>query len=337
MVASAVSTILTLRHKLQEVRLEQLPRDPMIAAAVSGVVLAADRNALQEFHVDSPLTEEANEVVCKLPNLRNLWMVIEKETSLPSALLPNLTELMIKCDNEGDWPRLFHGATFGKLETVRFFPRSKKIGDFLGAFERVALSSSVQNTLSTFYVRPSCSWNPDYSSLLPFTQLVDLVIESSCNGGCSSRVDDDIIISLSRAMPKLTVLKLGNGPCREFTTGATTKGLMALALHCPNLSTLRIHFQVASLSVPPARPGISRTTESTGSCTDCALTLLLVGKTRVPEDSVSRVALTLLQIFPRIKWIHSDDEGWKRVWDAIHISRRIIGCSSKHNPFTIHW
>ena len=109
-----------------------------------------NRNTLQQFYVDSPLTEEASEAVYKLPDLRSLSVVIDKVTSLPSTSLPNLIKLKVTYNNEDDWPRLFHGAMLGKLESVAFIPEFEQIGDFLGAFERAALSSSVQNTLSKF-------------------------------------------------------------------------------------------------------------------------------------------------------------------------------------------
>jgi len=333
MVASTITILPTLCPNLHTIGLPIISRDPMITAAVSEMVLATNRNTLQHFFVDSPLTEEAREVVYKLPNLCDLSVVIEKGTSLPSASLPNLTEITIKCEDEGDWPRLFHGASLGKLETVTFYPQSEEIGDFLEAFERAALSSSLQNTLSKFSLEPGCSWNPNYSSLLSFTQLVELEIEFSCDSGCSSRVDDNVIVDLSRAMPKLRELKLGDEPCAEFTTGVTVKGLMALALHCPDLRRLRVHFQVASLSASPAGPGVSRNTESTASWTDCALRELVVGEIPMPDESVVTVALTLLQIFPRIRSIDYIDEGWRKVKDAIRLSKRIVHCSSKHHPF----
>ena len=328
-VASTVATLSTLCPNLQAISLI-LPRDPMITAAVSEMLLAANRNTLQILDVDSPFTEEAGEVVYKLPNLRDLGVVIEGETSLPSASLPNLTQLRIECENEGGWPRLFHGATFGKLESITFYPQSDEIGDFLGAFGRVALSSSVQNTLSKFYLYAPCSWNQNYSSLLPFMQLVELSIGFSCEDGCSSMVDDDIVISLSRAMQKLQVLKLGGEPCGEPAMGVTAKGLVALAFHCPDLRFLRIHLLVASLSAPPASPGVTRNTEPTGSWTDCGLRELVVGKIPVPEESALMVALTLLRIFPRITSIYSYYEGWKKVKNALYLSKQIIGCSSKH-------
>ena len=72
------------------------------------------------------------------------------------------------------------------------YPGSEQIGDFLEAFERAVLAASIQNILSEFYLFAWCSRSPNYSSLLRFTQLTDLVINFSCDGGCLSRVDDEI-------------------------------------------------------------------------------------------------------------------------------------------------
>jgi len=209
-----------------------------------------------------------------------------------------------------------------------FSLQSEQVDDFLGAFKRAALSSSVQNTLSRFRLFASRSWNPSYSSLLPFTQLVDLMVGFSCDGGCSSKVDDDTVITLSRAMPKLQIFELGGVPCGQITVGVTTKGLLALAHHCPSLGILRIHLQVASLSDPPGFPGMVPNAGPTALWTDCALTDLEVGKAPVPEGSAIIIALTLLQIFPRLDCITFIDEGWQEVENAINRSREIVGCSS---------
>ena len=331
-IASMVETLHTLCPNLQLIYLLSLPSDPMITSAVSEMALATTQN-LQYFKVDSPLAEEASEAIYKLPNLRSLRVVIERETPLPSASLPNLNSLMITCDDGSGWPRLFHGATFGKLQSITLYPESEEIGNFLGTFERAALSSSVQNTLLEFHISAPL-WNPNYSSLLSFTQLVDLNIEFSCVGGCLSRVDDGIIIDLSRAMPKLQGLRLGCDPCREFTIGATAKGLMALALHCPNLSHLCIHFQVASLSALPASPEMTPSAKPTTSWTDCALAELTVGEIPVPEEPALMVTLALLHIFPRIERIVSVDDEWMEVEDAICLSKQLADYSSKRRPLT---
>ena len=304
----------------------------MITTAVSRMSCNINQNGLQEFHVDSSLTEEASEAVYSSPNLRSLSVVIEKGTSIPSASLSNLTCLKIECDDGSDGLQLLRGVTFGKLESVDFYIESGPTGDFLEAFKAAALSSSIQNTLSVLYIFTEWPRGSNYSSLLPFTQLVNLTIDSACDDSCS-RVDDDIIIDLSRAMPKLESLRLGNEPCRRFTGGVTAKGLVALAHDCPNLSTLCVHFRVASLSDPPTGLETTHSAGSLASWTGCPLTEFEVGEIPMAAELAPTVALTLLRIFPRIEIIVHFDKGWRKVEDMIRHSRQIFDCSSKyHNP-----
>jgi hypothetical protein len=283
--------------------------------------------------VDSPLTEEACEVIYKLPDLCELSVVIEGPTSLPTMVLPNLIAIDVEYNYDHNWSQGFREATLEKnLTSVAFHCNSEAIGDFLETFERVTFAASAQNTLSIFRFYTLCSWNPNYSSLLPFTQLTYLIIEFSCDDGCSSRVDDDIIINFARTMPKLDILLLGDPPCRQIPTGVTVKGLAALAHHCPNLSTLRIHFQVASLSAPPAIARAISSAEPIARQKDCALTDFEVGEIPVPEESVWIVALTLVRIFPHIESVDYADESWEKVSSAIRLSGRIADCSSKEHP-----
>ena len=333
-IVSVITTLPKRCPNLQTIGLRPLPRDPVITASVSRMLLATNWDTLQALYVNSPLTEEANNVLYKLPNLRDLSVVIERATPLPSASLPNLTELSIECDDDGSWPELFRRATLGKLESIVFGIQSEQIGNFLEVFERAALSCSIQNTLSELYFSTSSSWNPNYSSLLPFTRLVDLVVRFSCSNVCSSTLDDDIIVDLPQAMPKLELLRLSDDPCGEPTAGVTTKGLMALARHCPNLDFLCIHFQATSLCAPPTGPGMTPDTDSTIIRTDCTLTHLVLGKMPVPEGSASTVAQTLLCIFPRIETIEFINEGWKEVESAILNSRRIDDHPGKKRTLT---
>ena len=328
-----VATFPTLCPNLQEISLKCLPRDPIITAAVSGMILASNRNTLQCLRVDSPLTDEAYEVVFSFPNLDWLSVVVERDASSTSVVLPNLIHLIVRYEHDGDWLRVFRRATFGKLEAVTCYSESERIGDFLGAFERVGLVASVQNTLSVFYLHTSCSWNPNYSSLLPFTRLTDIFIGFSCDNGCSSTVDDDIITDPARAMPKLETLRLGGSPCREIHTGVTTKGLVTLANHCPDLSALRVHFQVASLSTSPAVVGTASDAGPTALRRGCALEELEVGEIPMLEESVSMVALTLARIFPRIRYINSYSHwNWQKVLEAICLSREIEDHSGEEHP-----
>ena len=320
---------------LRTIDLQRLPKDPVITAAVSKMLLASNRNTLRSFRVDSPLTKEAQEVVYNLPDLRELLAVIERDTPLPSVVLPSLTDLAIGYDHDGDWLQMFRGATLGKLEAVTFHSGSEQIGNLLEEFKRVALAASIQNTLLEFYLFTECSWNPNYRSLLPFTHLANLIVEFSCDGGCSSRVDDDTIMNLARAMPGLGMLQLGKDPCREIPIGVTTKGLTTLANHCPYLSVLRIHFQVASLCTPPAVVGTPSDTVLTTLRRVCGLEELGVGEIPMPKESVFITALTLVRIFPRLNQIdYVDDEGWHDVMEAICLSRDIVDYSGKEQPLS---
>jgi len=190
MVASMITSFPALCPNLQDVCLHSLPVDPMISTAVSAILLARNRKNLRCFLVDSPLTQEAHGVIYTLSNLRKLSVVMGRDTSLPSVVLPNLTDLSIAYRHDGDWLREFHGAMLGSLETVTFNSESDQIGDFLETFERVALTTSIHDTLSTFRLFTLCAWYPNRSSLHPFTQMAHLTIEFACDDlGCSSTVE----------------------------------------------------------------------------------------------------------------------------------------------------
>ena len=333
-IAPVIANLPTLCPNLRDISLPALPRAPVITAAVSDMVSSTNRNALRDFHVDSPLTEEAIEIIYKSQNLRRLTVVIEKGTPIPSASLPNLTHLQTECEDGDDELQLLHRATFGKLESVYFNIGSKPIDDFLETFKAAALSSSIQDTLLEFGFITDWPWDQNYSSLLPFIWLEDLNIVFPCDGDCSG-VDDGIVIDLSQAMPNLQYLGLGEPPCPQFTGGVTAKGLVALAYNCPNLFSLRVHFQVTSLTDPPVGLEVARDAGYSTSWTGCALTELKVGEMLVPEESASIVAFTLLRIFPRIeiiKYLDSIEEAalvWGEVEDMIRRSKQIVDCSSK--------
>ena len=322
MAASMIATLPITCPDLQKIRLEGLPRDPVIICAVSQFV-TANRGTLRSFHVDSPLTQEAAEILYKSPHLCELHTVVDGPTSLPAMELPNLTRMDIKFYHHYDWLQGFLGASLGKLVSLTFRCESRLTG-LLEAFKQATVATSIPTTLLTFHLCTTRPWRPNYRSLLPFTHLTKLDIEFPCVSNCSSTIDDDSITELAQALHELEFLYLGGRPC-EASAGVTAKGLSALAYYCPHLRHLRIHFQIATLD-PPDTPLLA---SSGKSREDCALTFLDVGYIRVPDASMLIVALTLLRIFPNLESINYSDSGWERVADAIYGSKQVASCSSK--------
>jgi hypothetical protein len=336
-VAPTISRLSILYPDLRRIALISLPRDPVITEAVSEMLLGCNRDTLQYFQVESPLTEEAREVLYQLPKLNTLWAIIRGPTLLPQVTLPNLAVIDLEYDDHLDWLEGFRGAVLEKLDLALFRSESKQIGDFLGAFEDVALTTSASVTLATFKFLTSQSWNPNYRSLLRFTQLKQLVIEFRCGDVCASRVNDDIIISLAWAMPRLEILELGGEPCGT-STGVTIKGLIALACGCLHLSKLRIHFEATSLVQAAIEAGAPSPSDDGTAVRrgDCGLTDLTAGAIPIPEGSALTVAITLLQIFPRLLNIGYSEVKWEKVVETIQLFKRVgtfvQGTSKAHLP-----
>ena len=314
MVTSMIVRLPALSPDLEHITLSPLPRDPSITEAVSEMLITCNRNTLQWFRVDSPLTEEARGVAYQLPKLSELCTVVQGRTLLPPVALPNITVIDLEYGAHFDWLQGFRGQVLDNLDTIYFSSHSNQAGDFLGAFESVALTTSIPTALSTFWYTTTRPWNPNYRPLLSFVQLNNLVVAFPCNEHCSSGVDDNLIVDLVRALPKLGILKLGGAPCGN-PTGITAKGLIALACGCRHLSELRIHFQTASLIQPVPAPGTLSPTEGEPVVRrqDCALTSLEVGETPIPAGAEWVVTIALLQIFPRLLEIGSRARRWEVV------------------------
>ena len=328
MVASTIARLSTLCPDIQSLVIFPLPRHQVITEAASELLLGCNRDTLQLFLVDSPLTEAARGILYKLTKLREVLTTIQGPTVLPRVALPDLTAICVWWDSTYDWLQGFRGATIGKLKTVIVGPisESAQIDKFLEEFQSVALSTSSQDTLSKFDFYTSQSWIPDYTSLFGFKQMTQLRIEFSCHDGCPSTVDDDIITGLAQAMPKLEILRLGGAPCSALT-GVTLKGLVALACHCVQLSELCVHLEAGKLAEAATSTELPRPSENAAIIprTNCALRNLQVGKAPIQRQVTSAVALTLLQVFPKILNVEYIDPQWENVAETIKLFKRIGG------------
>lgn len=328
-----ITTLPSLCPNLQKIHLTSLFAERMITAAVSELALKTNRNTLQSFCTNCPLTEEAYKVICEHPGLREFGNSIYGSTVLPTLVLPSLTVLHIKYLGGHDWLQCFSGASLEKL-TVSIISTQCELslaGNFLEAFQTIALTTSLPTTLSEFSFYTEHPWRPIYRSLLPFTQLQFLSVQGYCYPNCSSTVDDDIVIDLARAMPHLQVLQLGGDPCGE-PGGVTIRGLTALAHYCPHLVNLTIHFQMDTLHpLATARRALAEKT-NVPVPQACALRILRVGSAFPPEEPMSMVKImfTLLNVFPNLESIVPDDDNHE--WDGVGEALRgwlIRGLSEK--------
>jgi len=113
MVASTIARLLTLCPNIQFLVLYSLPKNQVIAAAVSELLLPCNRDTLQSFLVDSQLNGDARGILFKLPKLQYLWASIQGSTSLPPVELPDLETICVVWDSGRDWLQGFRGATIG--------------------------------------------------------------------------------------------------------------------------------------------------------------------------------------------------------------------------------
>jgi len=98
-VASLISEFPILYPDQAFITLDGLPRDSVIIDVVSEMLHACNRDSLEVFHMDTPLTEEAREVLYQLPRLTELWVVIEGATSLSVVTLPNLITIEVEFED----------------------------------------------------------------------------------------------------------------------------------------------------------------------------------------------------------------------------------------------
>lgn len=177
----------------------------------------------------------------------------------------------------------------------------------------MALATSVRNTLSIFYLCTSCSWNPNYPSLLPFTQLTGPLIGFSCDNSCSLSADDGTVTDLAQTTPGLHILQLCGQSLRETPIGATIKGLTALTGHHPDVPELCAHFQVTNLRTPPAIHEMASNTWSTTLRRDCTLAGLDFRETSARDGLGLIVALTLTRISPHFERTNHLGRNWRFV------------------------
>ena len=167
---------------------------------------------------------------------------------------------------------------------------------------------------------------------LSFKSLTSLKVLSECSPNLCHTFDltDDDIDMLTKAMPRLESLAIGEEPC-GVPSQITFKSLYTISRQCPRLTTLQIHFNPAlfvtkvetdsqngdvALGFPDLKTPPSEL---------CSVTTIDVGSIPLPPESNTSyiMALGLLGVFPRLEKLECDDGDWDDIDDLIGVCRRM--------------
>jgi hypothetical protein len=255
--------------------------------------------SLKGLFADIPMSETAIHHVMQLPNLHR-WIAIQgPPRTVPLSIFPSLEDLRLW--NEAALPWLHLLASHGKGVVRKGSAPTKPHTNIR---ETLKCLSCFMNTVinSTFL-----------SSVSKFQNLVALCVISVCPnpGDCIFRLTDDNVESLAAALPHLETLQLGR-PCLLDSCNTTVASLLSISVHCPDLTSLGIHFKTRTL--------VGDMRRLLGECTRrgeprCRLRELSVGNMPlgVGEKGIKTIAMGLKAIFPCL--MDFPDSGGR--WDEV--------------------
>ncbi|KAF9786341.1 hypothetical protein BJ322DRAFT_1191412 [Thelephora terrestris] len=228
-----LSTLSTLSPDVQEIQIERLFHSPSTEEASSELLMRCNPYHLRKYNVDSPISAAALRHIIQLPSLEKFWLVVDTFRlldPLPVVLLPAiknpvLTSIFVECS-------------------------AADVAQLMEAFQLTAATCGIQERLQEFRVRSQEEFkiSPEViTCTLPFKNLMSLQVLSECSTVICQTFDltDDHINLLTKAMPRLESLAIGEEPCR-VPSQITFKSLYTISNWCTWLANLQIHFNPAS-------------------------------------------------------------------------------------------
>ena len=273
----------------------------------SSVILRCG-SSLTKFGSPTPLTNAAIYHLIQLPRLRSLWVGYPppnySASSLPFAFSP-LTKLTLRGDVARGWISLLKHAE-----------------DHFSATQGVTPLSQVKGSLESLRVEATLSPLLDVSftsRIQMFCNLVTLDIGVRCHdesgeGQCAFELDDDDAAELAMALPQLKHLFLGP-PCFENTCATTVACLLPIAVYCPNLKELQIHFNTENIVDDLEEISENPRFRELQLLPRCTLTYLDVWETPliVGEDDFETVVDWMAEIFPSLELPREFGGSWDKV------------------------
>jgi len=275
--------------------------------SLSSVVLRCGPS-LRDFTSLIPLSDEAISHLIHLPHLRT-WHTVNSPPSYSTSPLP-LTFPPLKGF------ALLEGVAPGWLSLF------KHLGNGISSTQGTAPLSGVRGSLESLNIKhfPDPIIDPSFTSAIQiFQNLVHLSIMVVCSDGqCAFKLNNDNVVELSMALPRLNHLLLGY-PCGENTCATTVACLLPISVHCPGLQFLGIHFNTTNIVDDLKNISEDPQFQELRSFRRCDLSRLYVYRVPLTPDKsgLKTVARVMMDIFPNLE--HCDG------WGGLKLKRKMVG------------
>jgi hypothetical protein len=293
---------------------------------------------LRKYNVDSPISASALRHVVQLPSLEEFWLVVDSfqlPDPLPIVVFPKLRLLDVEYSGDPTWLKLLPAIENPVLTSIFVECSGSSVEPFMEKFQSTTAGCGMRERLREFRVRSQDEFRITPGILactFPFKNMTSLKVLSECNTICQTiDLKDDDIDLLTKAMPNLESLSIGEEPC-GIPSQITFKSIYAISRRCTRLTTLQIHFNPAlfvtkvevdseSGDVALGFPDLNRTP----SPELCSITTIDVGNIPLPQQSNTSyiMALGLLGVFPQLEKLEYYDSDWEEIDDLIGVCRRM--------------
>jgi len=333
-----LTTLSTLSPDIREIQIERLYHGPSTEEASSQLLMQCNPYRLRKYNVDSPISPSALRHIIQLPSLEEFWLVVgsfQLPDPLPIVVFPSLRLLDVEYSGDPTWLKLLPAIENPVLTSVFVECSGSDVAQFVEAFQLTMAGCGMHERLQEFRVR-----SQDEFKITPqiiaytssFKSLTSLKVLSECSPTVCQTFDltDDDIDLLTKAMPRLESLAIGEEPC-GVPSQITFKSLYTLSRRCPLLATLQIHFNPALFITKVDTDSESGDVAlglldlKTSPSDLCSVTTIDVGNIPLPPASATSyiMALGLLGVFPRLEKLEYDDGDWEDIDDLIGVCRRM--------------
>jgi hypothetical protein len=318
-------------------------RSSMVEAS-SQLLMQGNSNRLQQYDVDIPISGAILKHIIQLPSLERFRLVFDSSICqlpdpLPGVVFPSLRVLDVK-HNNGDhtWLNLLHAIENPVLSEISVQCLADVV-PFMETFQRTMTGCGMHECLRVFKLRSRDGFMITPAIIaytFPFKNLTTLHVESSCSGNVCQTADltDYDIDLLTKALPRLESLMLGDVQTCRTLSKITFKSLYTISHRCTRLTTLQIHFDPSAFAkavvdAESADAVLASLSNFLPSSELCSVTTLGVGKNARWDDggtieSQFVLALGLAGVFPRLENLEfMNSYPWQEVSRKIGIFRRM--------------